>query len=143
MRKKTRDALTVVVGALTLCAGLVLLKQVAEPQGILRALPYLLIGLGCGVFGHGMGEIIGRKAVQRDPEAQRRMEIEKSDERNVAIANRAKAKAYDLMIFVFGALMFSFALMNVDLVVVLLLVFAYLVVVGCGFYYRIRYEKEM
>jgi 4-hydroxybenzoate polyprenyltransferase len=71
------------------------------------------------------------------------MEIERKDERNIAISNRSKAKAYDLMIFVFGALMLSFALMGVDLVLILLLVFAYLFVVGYGIFYRIKYDKEM
>lgn len=54
------------------------------------------------------------------------MEIEENDERNINIGNRAKAKAYDMMIFVFGALMLSLALMNVDLMVVLMLVCCYL-----------------
>lgn len=47
------------------------------------------------------------------------------------------------MIFVFGALMFSFALMNVELTVILLLVFSFLLVIGFEIYYRCRYEKEM
>jgi 4-hydroxybenzoate polyprenyltransferase len=47
------------------------------------------------------------------------------------------------MVFVFGALMISFALMNVDLAVVLLMVFAYLFVVGSHIYYRVKFEKEL
>jgi hypothetical protein len=71
------------------------------------------------------------------------MEIERKDERNVSISNRAKAKAYDLMIYVFGALLLSFALIGVDMVEILLLVFAYLFVAGYGVFYRIKYDKEM
>ena len=71
------------------------------------------------------------------------MEIEQRDERNIAIADRAKGKAFDMMTFVFGALMLAFALMSVDLPAVLLLVFAYLFVHGYAIYYRCRYEKEM
>ncbi len=47
------------------------------------------------------------------------------------------------MVFVFGALMLSFALMNIDLVAVLLLVFAYLFVIGSGLYYRVKLDKEL
>lgn len=47
------------------------------------------------------------------------------------------------MTFVFGALMVSFALMGVDMIAVLLLVFAYLLVHGYAIYYRFRLEQEM
>lgn len=40
----------------------------------------------------------------------------------MAIANKAKGKAFDVMTWVFGALMVSFALMGIDMVAVLLLV---------------------
>lgn len=33
------------------------------------------------------------------------MDIVRKDERNIAISNRAKAKAYDLMTYTFGALL--------------------------------------
>ena len=63
--------------------------------------------------------------------------------RYVAIANRAKAKAHDMMVFVFGALMLAFTLMGTDMTSVLLLVFAYLFVIGYAVYYRCKYDKEM
>ena len=69
--------------------------------------------------------------------------IEKNDERNIAIANRAKGKAYGMMTFVYGALMVSFALMGIDMIAVLLLVFAYLFVHGFALYYRFKFDKEM
>ena len=90
-----------------------------------------------------MSEVISARAIGQDPDLQKRLEIEKNDERNIAIANRAKGKAFDMMTYIFGALMLSFALMNVDMVPLLLLVFAYLLVHGFSIYYRIQYEKEM
>ena len=57
--------------------------------------------------------------------------------------NAAKAKAYDGMLFVLAALMVSFALMGADMAVVLLLVFAYLFIVGEFIYYLNKYQKEM
>ena len=47
------------------------------------------------------------------------------------------------MTYVYSALMVSFALMGVDLVPLLLLVFAYLLVHGVALCYRIKFEKEM
>lgn len=133
----------IVFGLLLLGTGLCLIKIMIEPQGILRALPYMCIGLGCGIFGHSMGEIISLRAIKNHPDVEKQMIIDKQDERNVAIGNRAKAKAYDMMVFVFGALILAFALMGVDIVAVLLLVFVYLFVIGYGAYYRYKFNKEM
>ena len=137
------DYIITVIGILMFCTGLILVKTITDPQGFMKALPYIFIGLGCGIFGHGMGNIISRKALKNSPEIQKQLEIDKKDERNVAIRNSAKAKAYDIMIFVFGALMLSYALMGIDTIAVLLLVFAYLFVVTYGLYYRFKYDKEM
>ena len=99
--------------------------------------------LGAGALGHGAGTLLQRAALKDAPDIQRRIEIEAADERNIALANRAKAKAYDAMIYIFSAVMLVFALMRVDWAAVLLLVAAYLAVVGVGIYYRCKYDKEM
>jgi len=143
MKSSKLDCIFMAAGIILLAAGLYLVKTLAEPQGILRALPYVCVGIGCGLFGHAMGNFLSRKAIGTDPDFQKKMEIERTDERNILIANRAKAKAYDMMTFLFGALMLSFALMGIDMMAVLLLVFSYLFVEFCGVYYRCRYEKEM
>ena len=90
-----------------------------------------------------MGNVISERAIRNDPDLQKRMNIEKNDERNIMIANKAKSKAFDMMTYVFGALMVSFALMDVNMTALLLLVFAYLFVHGFGIYYRIKFDKEM
>ena len=47
------------------------------------------------------------------------------------------------MTFVCSALMLCFALTGVDMIPLLLLVFAYLFVHGLALYYRFQFEKEM
>ncbi|MFC5647541.1 hypothetical protein ACFPYJ_00035 [Paenibacillus solisilvae] len=143
MKKTISSYFLTVVGVGLLAGGLYFIKTIEDPQGMLRALPYICIGLGCGIFGHGMGEIIVRHAMKNNPAAAKQLEIDKKDERNLAIVNRAKAKAYDMMVFVLGALITAIALMAIDLIVVLLLVFAYLFILGYGAYYRFKYYKEM
>lgn len=143
MKKQTFAYVAVLAGVALIGMGVFLLNRIAEPQGVMLALPYVCIGIGCGIFGHGMGNVIYRRAVKTSPELQRQIRRDQKDERNVAIANRAKSKAYDMMIYVFGALMVSFALMGVDVIAVLLLVFAYLFVIGYGVYYRCKYDREM
>ncbi|MGC6175733.1 DUF6442 family protein [Lacrimispora sp. 38-1] len=142
MKRKT-DYIITSIGFILLAAGLYLVKVLPDPQGLLLTLPYIFIGFGCGIFGHGMGNILSCKLTKNAPDIQKKLEIEKNDERNIAISNRAKAKAYDMMTFVFGALMVSFALMSIDTTAVLLLVFVYLFVHGYGIYFRIKYDKEM
>lgn len=91
----------------------------------------------------GAGELLAARAVKGDPALQKRIEIERADERNRAIADRAKGKAFDQMTFVYGALMLTFALMQVELAAVLLLVAAYLFVEFSAVYYRCKLEKQM
>jgi hypothetical protein len=143
MKKNTTNYFAVAFGLLLLCIGLYLSKTTLEPQGIMRAFPYVCVGLGCGIFGHGLGEIISRRSLKNHPEIDKQLKIEKSDERNVSIANQAKAKAYDMMIFLFGALILAFALMGIDMIALLLLVFSYLFIVGYGIYYRYKFDKTM
>ena len=143
MKSKTKNCILVLFGLLLLAAGFYLMKTIEPFQGILASLPYVCIGVGSGLFGHGMGNTISERAVSKDPSLKKKLDIEKKDERNIAIANRAKGKAFDMMTFVFGALMVSFALMNVEMAPLLLLVFAYLLVHGCSIYYRMKFEKEM
>ncbi|APM39801.1 DUF6442 family protein [Clostridium kluyveri] len=144
--KNSIHYITIIIGLLLLSIGLYLVKAIIkpiDPQGMMKALPYICIGLGCGIFGRGMGEIISHRAIKNYPDIKKQIEIDTQDERNSAIRNRAKAKGYDMMIFIFGALMVAFALMGIDLTVLLLLVFAYLFVVGYSSYYRYKYDKEM
>ncbi|MBP1963019.1 DUF6442 family protein [Paenibacillus aceris] len=143
MKKTISSFFLTLVGVGLLAGGLYFIKTIEDPQGMLRALPYICVGLGCGIFGHGMGELIGRRLMKNNPAAAKQIEIEKKDERNLAIANRAKAKAYDMIVFLFGALILAFALMGIDKITVLILVFAYLFIHGYGAYYRVKYYKEM
>ena len=79
-----------------------LIKTSNDPQGVMRTLPYVCIGVGCGLFGHGMGNVISERAINSAPELKKKLDIEKNDERNVAIANKAKGKAFDGIICPYG-----------------------------------------
>ena len=141
--KKNAKIVGVVLGAGAAAAGFVLQLTTASYGSFLWVLSAVLIGLGCGAFGHGLGDLLSQRALKDAPELARRLEIEATDERNVALANAAKAKAFDQMLYIFGALMLAFVLMQIELAAILLLVAAYLFIVGCSIYYRSKYEKEM
>ena len=141
--KRAKNVWLSVLGFALIAAGIYLIRTVPDPQGILRALPFLLVGFGCGIFGHGLGELLAKKAAESDPETARRMEIDQTDERNVMIGSLAKAKGYDMMTYVFGALMVAFALMGAEWTVIIAMVVAYLFVHGYAIYFRVKLEKEM
>lgn len=143
MKNNVKDFLLIIISLILIGGGIIIVKTITEPSDMMQALPYVCVGLGCGIFGHGMGRVINFKALKNSPRIQKQIEIEKKDERNVVIANQAKAKAYDLMTFLFGVLMLVFVLMRIDMMAFLLLVFAYSIVVLYGLYYRFKYEKEM
>ena len=141
---KNKKNLICLLGGLVLwLGGFWLVRRSGISWETLRVLPYLCVGVGCGLFGYGAGELIRRRAIASDPETARQLEIEQKDERNRALADGSKARAFDLMTYLFGALMLCFALMQVDLAALLLLVFAYLFVEGYAIYCRLRLEKEM
>lgn len=143
MKKERFGYLVAALGLGLLAAGLILSKRFPDSPGILSALPYVCIGLGCGAFGHGLGTAANLRAARKNPQLQKQMEIEQGDERNIAISNRAKAKAYNVMLYVFGALMVALALMQVSTAAILLLVTAYLTVVGFFLFYLNKYHREM
>ena len=95
--KGKKNGFIAALGLLVLALGLILITRL----GVEEPLPYVLVGLGCGAFGQGTGELLARRAAKG---AARQIEIEQKDERNVAIVSRAKAKAYDVMLYLFGAL---------------------------------------
>lgn len=132
-----------VLGFVLFAGGIMLVVLYRDSEGAMKTLPYICGGIGAGVFGGNLGTAIKISLLRKDVHAAKQAEIEEKDERNITIRNRAKGKAYDMMILVFGALMMGFALMQVDLAVVLAFVAAYLFVVATNIYYICKYVKEM
>lgn len=143
MKQVRKEIVWIVVGVVLWGIAVLLLRQNPGNSGFWRALPYVCLGVGAGLLGQGIGQMVQRKALQSDPELARQQEIEAGDERNIQLAQRAKAKAFDLMVFVFSALLLVFALMGVEMTALLLLVAAYLLVQGYAVYCRVKLEKEM
>ena len=141
MKKSVKNYILTILGIAMLVTGLWLLK--ANPLNSSTILPYLLVGFGCGIFGHNVGELTSKNILKKAPQVAKQLEIEENDERNITLRNRAQAKAYAIMLPVFGALLVSFALMGVDLKITLLFAAAYLFITGTSIYYRLKYEKEM
>ena len=138
---KHKHLVILLAGLVMAVTGFVLLR--GDSSWAARPVPYLLLGFGCGAFGWGAGELLKRKALAGDPALERKLRIQQEDERNQAIADRAKARTYDASLYLYGALLTVFALMKVDFVVIMLLVGAYLAVNAISIYYYCKYQREM
>lgn len=142
-QSKTKRYVITIGGIVLIAIGLLLLKYAPDSGGIMQILPYCCLGIGCGAFGWGSGEALKRHAVKNDPELLREIEIEQQDERTVFIANAAKARAYDIMSYLYAALIITFGLMGVDLPVLLMLVAAFLFIEGVMIYQMVKLNKKL
>lgn len=131
------------LGFLIFAGGLVLIKLLKDAEGMLKSLPYICVGLGSGIMGGNIGTAMKNKALLKNPEAAKLVEISEKDERNQAIINKAKARVYDIMIFVYSAMILAFALMQIELYATLILVAIYLFFVISYVYFFNKYNKEM
>ncbi|BCN30201.1 hypothetical protein [Anaeromicropila herbilytica] len=141
--KMTKYILLTTLGLILIVSGAIIAKITRDADGILLSLPYVMIGIGSGIFGQNLGMIINIINMKKYPEEARKKEIEVNDERNIAIRDKAKAKAYDLMVLVFGALMLSYAMTNSNLYVILSFVIAYLFVTLSNIYFINKLQKEI
>ena len=120
-----------------------LIKTVDNSQGIMKTLPYLCIGLGCGLFGNGIGDFVSKKTIEKNPKLAKQVEIDTKDERNVMIGNMAKAKGFDIMLYIYSALLLTVALMGISFNVIIPMVIAYLFVIGYYLYHLTKIQKTL
>lgn len=138
-----KNSFFVFLGLALVVLGIFGQKRGVSGEKTVEAIYYLLIGLGCGIFGHFTGNIIRYFSIKNNEALRRQIEIEKKDERNIAIAEKSKSKAYDLMIYLFAAMLIMFSLMGADKVQIVIIVAIYLSIQLYGLYWRAIFEKEM
>ena len=119
MTKRRRQGWMLFLAGLLLLAGAWLLLRLLPGLDTTpwRAVPFLCLGVGCGLFGGGTGELLAVQA--------------------------AKAKGYDVMTFAFGAMLLFSVLMEADLALTLVMVAVYLFIQFYSLWWRFKLEKEM
>ena len=70
--KKYRNWIVSALGLLLWAVGFWMVKG-----DVRSTLAYVCIGLGCGMFGYGAGELIAGRVLKGAPELQRQMEIDR------------------------------------------------------------------
>lgn len=108
-----------------------------------RNISGLCIGLGAGLFSMSIVNIVFNKMYKKHPEIKRQNEISAKDERTVLIANKAKAKAYDVMILIMIVVPFLMILLNLSLWMILAVIGFYVFGFGLQLYYVVQFNKVM
>ena len=139
----TKNVVYLVCSILILGLSGYLLYRYPEADGMLATLPFLLLGIGSGILGGNASILIRHNLMKKDPEASRRLKIEENDERNIAINQCSKAKAYDASTLIYGILMLYFALIGATLSLLLPLVGCYLLCMILRLYYLYQCQKKM
>lgn len=131
------------LGVVLVALGLYIYQKTLGMDKTVVVIPYIFIAIGCGIFGHFTGYLIQHYSTKNNEELKRQIEIEKNDERNILIAEKSKAKAYDLMIYLFAAMLIIFSLMGADKLQILVLVAIYLSLQIYALYWKSKFESRM
>ena len=139
----SRYVLMAVIGFIVFAVGLAFSIFFPNANGAFKTLPYICIGLGAGLFGGNIGTAIKNRALLNNPNVKRQMIIEQNDERNQSLLNKSKARVYDLMMYLFAAIILVFLLLQVKTFVTLTLTAVYLFFIFANIYYINKYNKKM
>ena len=131
------------LGVVLVALGLYIYQKTVGMDKTVVVIPYIFIAIGCGILGHFTGNLIQYYSTKNNEEFKGQIEIEKNDERNVLIAEKSKAKAYDLMIYLFAAMLIIFSLMGADKLQILVLVAIYLSLQIYALYWKSKFESRM
>lgn len=138
-----RDWVLTFLGIGLIVVGFLVHKNSVSTDKMIITIPYIFIGVGCGIFGHFMGNVIKCVSTKNHEELEKQIQIDKNDERNILIAEKSKAKAYDLMIYLFAAMLIIFSLMSVEKLVIIIIVAICLSIQVYALYWRSKFENKM
>lgn len=142
-RNVIKDWFLTFLGIGLVVVGFLFHKNSVSTDKMIVTIPYIFIGVGCGIFGLFMGNLIKYFSTKNHEELERQIQIDKNDERNILIAEKSKAKAYDLMIYLFASILIIFSLMGVDKLAIIMMVAIYLSIQIYALYWRSKFERKM
>lgn len=145
MNNQTKGILLLMLSFAMLGAGLYFALSAVgqEPSGIMITLPFVLIGFGSGLIGASISLIVKNNAAMKNPDFQTRQRIEQNDERNIIVYNAAKAKSFNIAIYLYAAVLIAFTSMRVPAAAILILVAAYVVMIVSFIVFYNRLNKVM
>lgn len=141
--KNRKPAITFLISGIALAGfGLYFLKSGNQVPVFIKVIQSLMTGAGCILFGYGSSKLLEINALKNSPELEKDLEIQNKDERNTMLRDKSKAKAFDLMLHTFNALILAFLVMKVELSVFFTFISAYIFIVLSWLFFFNRYSKE-
>ena len=131
------------IGFIILAVSAIIHKLANNAQGIMYNSSFVLFGIGASTLIQNIGNIFNIRAVKKDPQLANQKKIDEKDERNIIIRNKAKAKAYDIMVIVFPVLILALSLILVDQIILYLVTIVFFIVIFSYMYFKDKYDKEM
>ena len=104
---------------------------------------YAIFGGGFGLLGDGIGRLNAARLEKKDPERMKIINIEKNDERNIAINEKAGSKSFTFSQYLFTAVIVVLAILKVDLRTLLILLSTDLIILVYSLCIRLKLSKEM
>jgi len=108
-----------------------------------KAISGILIGIGAGLFGMSISNLLMKRFEDKNPGIKKLQEIEQNDERRIIISNKSKAKSADITRWLIIVIAYIMILINAPLWATLFTVLVFAAYHILCFYYAFKYEKIM
>jgi hypothetical protein len=109
----------------------------------LKVFSGLSIGIGAGLLGMSIAQLIMKHYEDKNPELSRQIKIDSMDERNIIIRNKAKAKAGDITMWLIMLIAFISIIISTQLWFTLLVVVVFLLYNIFIVYFMNKYQNEI
>lgn len=139
MIKTRRSYIQIIIGAVILIALTIYLQLPNPSQGLVG----VLLGVGVSFAISGVLSAIILRIESKSPARMKQSVIERKDERNISLRNRAKAKASDISCWFFMVIVYLNILIDGPLWLTLVIVGAFLLHYLLVMFYLGKYSKEM
>ncbi|HHX69190.1 MAG: hypothetical protein WAO56_04935 [Miniphocaeibacter sp.] len=143
MKKSKKDYILSFIGVLLIVFGLFFYKSTSKLKGLVEILTYILLIFGIGIFGHGMGNILIKYGIKNNPKVEKQSLVALEDERNIKISQLTKAKAFNMAMYLFGAVILLLIFLRVEERAIIILAISYVFINIYSIYNREKIEKEM
>jgi len=132
-----------ILGSLMVITGILLAIFYTVPQEVMEAFPPILIGSGIVFLIGGVSGIITARMMKKDSGMAKQVEIHENDERNILIGHKARTKTDDFITPLYLAFLIFLAVMEVQLLVILVFASILLLRTVLLIYLMRRYQKKM
>lgn len=137
---KRKYIVLLIMGILFIIIGIII-SQIADIE--VKNITGILYGLGAGASGMSVAKIIENRYFLAHPDKKEEEKIERMDERNILLRNRAKAKAGDITDIVLIVVAFISIVAKTELWITLLFICIYVFHFIMQMVYLSKYQKEM